>query len=88
MVTVSRLVEPREKEMKTIEDLGQLVLAAWYAYWRQHGIPAGNEQGAAIEVAKVIVTAIADGGVLWTPEDPVDWARYRAAAKATDQDSS
>jgi hypothetical protein len=65
--------------MKTIEELGQLLLNAWYAYWHEHGIPGGNERDAGIEVAKVIVTAIADGGVLWTPEDPGDWAKYRAA---------
>jgi hypothetical protein len=67
--------------MKTIEEVGQLVLNAWYAYWREHGIPGGNERDASIEVAKVIVTAVADGGVLWAPEDLIDWARYRAAAE-------
>lgn len=55
--------------MKTIEEVGQLVLSTWYAYWRQHGIPGGNEQDAGIQVAKAVVTAIAEDGVLWVPED-------------------
>jgi hypothetical protein len=65
--------------MRTIEEVGQLVLGAWYAYWREHGIPGGNERDASIEVAKVVVTAIADDGVLWAPDNPADWARFTAA---------
>ena len=53
--------------MKTIEELGQLAQDTLYEYWRQHGVPGGNEKDAFIVVAKAIVTAIADGGVLWVP---------------------
>ncbi len=53
--------------MKTIEELGQLVLATWYAYWRSHGIPGGNEQDASVEVAKAVVTALVEDGVSWAP---------------------
>lgn len=53
--------------MKTIEEVGQLVLATWYAYWRDHR--DGTERDASVEVAKAVVTAIAEDGVLWVPGD-------------------
>lgn len=62
--------------MKTIEELGQLVLAAWDAYWREHGMSSGNDLDACIEAAKAIVTVIGDEGVSWAPaRDAVDGPR-------------
>lgn len=55
--------------MKTIEEMGQIVLDAWYAYWRKHGLGSGEEKHAAVEVAKAIITAVAEDGVSWAPGD-------------------
>jgi hypothetical protein len=52
--------------MKTIEELGQLARDTWYDYWPGQ-IPADLELDCFTLVAKAIVTAIADGGVLWVP---------------------
>jgi hypothetical protein len=55
--------------MKTIEELGQLVLSTWDAYWRKHGLSSGSDLDACIEAAKAIVTVLAEDGVSWAPGD-------------------